>query len=275
MFRINMSGTEIPAIGFGTFRMKEPDVVRMVPHVLKLGYRHIDTAQVYLNEAAVGEGIAVSGVPRSEIFLTTKVWVPNFGGDAFVASVDESLVKLRTDYIDLLLLHWPSETVPLAEQIASLNAVRKAGKVRNIGLSNYTVALLKQAVALSETPLATNQIEFHPYLDQTKVYRAARSAGLGVTAYYAMADGTVVGDPVIKAVAERHGKSEAQVVLRWLIQKEGVAVLSKTTSEERAAANFDIFNFRLSAVDVAQLDRLNRPDGRLLNPPKWAPVWDE
>jgi diketogulonate reductase-like aldo/keto reductase len=275
MQHVDANGMTIPALGFGTFRMEIADVARMVPHVLGLGYRHIDTAQVYLNEEGVGAGIAASGVPRSEIFLTTKVWVPNFGAETFARSVDESLAKLRTDYVDLLLLHWPSPSVPLAEQLASLNAVRKAGKARNIGLSNYTTKLLAEAVALSETPLATNQIEFHPYLDQTKVYAATRAAGMAVTAYYAMANGSIIGDPTLTEIGAAHGKTEAQVVLRWLTQKDGVAVLSKTLSETRAASNLAIFDFTLSPEDVARIDGLARPDGRLLSPPKWAPVWDE
>jgi diketogulonate reductase-like aldo/keto reductase len=275
MHNVIANGAEIPCIGFGTFRMQESDVARMVPAALGLGYRHIDTAQVYLNEGAVGAGMAASGVPREEIFLTTKVWVPNFGKDTFAKSVDESLTRLKTDYVDLLLLHWPSETVALEEQLECLNRVRENGKTRNIGISNYTTTLINEAVRLSKGPLATNQIEFHPFIDQRKVYQTARKAGLSITAYYAMADGKVVGDPTIRNIGEHYGKSEAQVVLRWLIQKNGVAVLSKTLSEARAAENIDIFNFELNPEHVALLDGLHRPDGRLLSPEKWTPAWDE
>lgn len=271
---VTANGAEIPALGFGTFRMNGPDTVRMVRHVLSLGYRHIDTAQIYGNEAEVGEGLAASGVARNDVFLTTKVWVSNYRRDAFLRSVDESLKKLRTDHVDLLLLHWPNQDVPLAEQIGALNEVRAAGKVRHIGISNMTTALMAEAVSLSDAPLVTNQVEYHPYLDQSAVLTAARKAGMSVTAYYAMADGKVIGDPVIKAIADRYGRTEVQVVLRWLVQQPGVVALSKTVGEARAAANLAIFDFELSAEEMAAIHALARPDGRLVSPEGLAPVWD-
>jgi diketogulonate reductase-like aldo/keto reductase len=275
MFNVTANGATIPAIGFGTFRMKGNDVARMVRSALSIGYRHIDTAQIYENEAEVGEGLAASGIPRSDVFLTTKVWVANFPPDKFLSSVDESLRKLRTDYVDLLLLHWPNGDVPLAEQIAALNEARVRGKVRHVGLSNYTTTLLAAALSLSPAPIVTNQVEYHPYLDQSVILKPVRAAGLALTAYYAMADGKVIGDPVLQRIGARHGKSEAQVVLRWLIQQDGVIALSKTVSEERARANFDIFDFELAPEEMSEIFALARPDGRLLSPPKYAPVWDE
>jgi diketogulonate reductase-like aldo/keto reductase len=274
MMMVSANGASIPAIGFGTFRMKGPDVSRMVGHALATGYRHVDTAQIYGNEAEVGEGLQASGVPRSQVFLTTKVWVKNYEHNDFVRSVDESLQKLRTDYVDLLLLHWPKFDVPMSEVLGSLNEVRRRGKTRHIGLSNFTTELLRQAVAMSDGPLATIQIEYHPYLDQSPVLAAARKAGLSVTAYYAMADGKVVGDPQIKKIGERYGKTEAQVVLRWLIQQDKVAVLSKTLSETRADSNFKIFDFALSPEEMRDIHALARPDGRLLSPDWLAPKWD-
>jgi 2,5-diketo-D-gluconate reductase B len=274
MQTIAAHGATIPSLGFGTFRMSAEDTVRMVPHVLQLGYRHIDTAQIYGNEAEVGEGIAASGVTRGDIFLTTKVWVENYPHDAFLASVDESLKKLRTDYVDLLLLHWPNEAVPLAEQIGALNAVRQAGKVRHIGISNFNIALQAEAILLSKAPLVTNQIELHPYLDQSKIIGAARAAGLSVTGYYGMADGKVFSDPVLAGIAKGAGKSIAQVVLRWLIQKEGVIALSKTVSKTRAAENLAIFDFELPDDAVAALDGLASPNGRFVSPAGLAPDWD-
>jgi len=271
---VTANGAKIPALGFGTFRMPGPDTLRMVPHVLKLGFRHIDTAQIYGNEAEVGEGIAASGVARGDIFLTTKVWVDNYPHDAFLASVDESLRKLKTDYVDLLLLHWPNEAVPLAAQIGALNEVRNAGKVRHIGVSNFNTALMAEAIRLSEAPLVTNQIEVHPYLDQSKVIGAARAAGLAVTAYYAMADGKVFADPVLKDIAGRHGRSVAQVVLRWLVQQDGMVVLSKTVNEARAGENLAIFDFELSRDEMAAIHALAKPDGRLVSPKGLAPRWD-
>lgn len=274
MFDVTANGASIPALGFGTFRIPGPDVLRIVPHALKAGFRHIDTAQIYGNEAEVGEAIAGSGVARSDIFLTTKVWVENYRHDAFLASVDESLKKLKTDYVDLLLLHWPNEAVTLAEQIDALNAVRDAGKVRHIGVSNFNTALMDEAVSLSKAPIVTNQIEYHPYIDQDMVIAAAKAAGMSVTGYYGMADGKVFADPVLKDIAASRGKSVAQVVLRWLVQQQGVIALSKTVSEARVDENLAIFDFTLSVAETDAIRALARPDGRIVSPDGLAPVWD-
>ncbi len=270
---VTANGATIPALGYGTFRLPGPDTLRMVPQVLKLGFRHIDTAQIYGNEAEVGEGIERSGVRRADIFLTTKVWVDKYGHDALVASVDESLRKLRTDYVDLLLLHWPAGH-PLPEPVAALNEVVRSGKVRHIGVSNFNTAQMAEAIALSDAPLVTNQIEYHPYIDQNVVIRAARAAGLSITAYYAMADGKVFDEPVLKEIAAARGKSVAQVVLRWVIQQDGLVALSKTATETRAAENFAIFDFELSAGEMAAIHALARPNGRIVSPEGLAPVWD-
>ncbi|WP_028745917.1 aldo/keto reductase [Rhizobium mesoamericanum] len=275
MHNVTANGATIPALGFGTFRMPSADVLRIVPHALKVGFRHVDTAQIYGNEAEVGQAIAGSGVARGDIFLTTKVWVENYRHDAFLASVDESLKKLKTDYVDLLLLHWPNEAVSLAEQIGALNAVKEAGKVRNIGVSNFNTALMAESVKLSKAPLVTNQIEYHPYLNQDVVIAAARKAGMAVTGYYGMADGKVFTNPVLKDIGATHGKSVAQVVLRWLVQQEGVIALSKTVGEARAAENFAIFDFALSADEMAAIQGLAKADGRIVSPDGLAPVWDK
>lgn len=274
MKTITAHGAAIPVLGFGTFRMEAPDVLRMVPAALKLGFRHVDTAQIYRNEAAVGEAIAGSGVARGDIFLTTKVWIDNFAPDRFAASVDESLAKLKTDHVDLLLLHWPNGSVPLADQIGALNAVREAGRTRHIGVSNYNIALLTQARALSAAPLVTNQVEDHPYLDQGRLLAAMRDAGMALTAYYAMADGKVFADPLLAEIAARHHRSIAQIVLRWLVQQEGVVALSKTVSEDRARNNAAIFDFALDEAEMAAIHGLAEPGGRVLKPEGLSPVWD-
>lgn len=275
MKTVSANGATIPALGFGTFRMPGNEVLEVVPEALKLGFRHVDTAQIYGNEAEVGEAILRSGVKRGDIFLTTKVWVDKFRHADFPASVDESLTKLKTDYVDLLLLHWPNPAVPLAEQIGALNAVAKAGKVRHIGLSNYNTALMDEAVRLSDAPLVTNQIEYHPYIDQSVVIEAARRAGLSITAYYAMADGAVLGDPTLREIAAGLGKTVAQVVLRWLIQQDGVIALSKTAKVSRLAENFAIFDFELSLAEMQAIHALARPNGRLVSPSGLAPEWDK
>ena len=274
MQTVNANGANIPALGFGTFRMPEEDVHRILPQALKLGFRHVDTAQVYKNEAAVGDAIATSGVSRGDIFLTTKVWVDQYKHADFIRSVDESLTKLKTDYVDLLLLHWPKSDVPLAERIGALNELHKAGKVRNIGISNFNVALTEEAVRLSDVPIANNQIEYHPYLDQTKVIEAARRHGISITAYYLMADGKVPKDEVLREIGTKHGKTAAQVALRWAIQQPDVIALSKTATESRLPENFDIFDFELSDEEMKAIFALAKKDGRIVNPGHLAPEWD-
>ena len=274
MHTVLANGANIPALGLGTFRMPGNDVLRVVPKALQIGFRHIDTAQIYGNEAEVGTAIRDSGVARSEIFLTTKVWVDKYKHDAFIASVGESLTKLKTDYVDLLLLHWPKSDVPLAERLGALNELVKAGKVKNIGLSNANVAMMDEAVTLSEAPIATNQVEYHPYLDQTKLLTSARKHGISITAYYLMADGKVPQDAVLKDIGSKYGKSAAQVVLRWAVQQDGVIALSKTATETRLQENFEIFDFALTDAEMAAVHKLAKPDGRIVNPAHLAPVWD-
>lgn len=275
MFDVSANGANIPALGFGTFRMPDADVHRVLPEALKLGFRHVDTAQIYKNEAAVGDVLKSSGIARQDIFLTTKVWVDRVGHDAFIASVDESLTKLKTDHVDLLLLHWPQSEMPLADRIGALNELRKAGKVKNIGVSNFSTTLMAEAVKLSDAPIVNNQVEYHPYLDQTKVLSEAAKTGMSVTAYYLMADGAVPKDEVLKDIGAKHGKTAAQVVLRWAVQQKGVIALSKTATESRLPENFDIFDFALSQDEMAAVDKLARPDGRIVNPGHLAPEWDK
>lgn len=272
---VKANGADIPALGFGTFRMPGNEVLEIVPQALRLGFRHVDTAQIYGNEAEVGTALQQSGVARSDIFLTTKVWVDKYARGSFAASVEESLKKLKTDYVDLLLLHWPGSPVPLAEQVEGLNAVRDAGKVRHIGISNFNTSQMNEAARLSKAPLVTNQVEYHPYLDQTKVLDDARRLGMSITAYYAMANGKVPKDPLLQDIASRHNKTAAQVVLRWLIQQQGVVTLSKTATASRLQENFDVFDFNLTEGEMKAIHGLARPDGRIVNPEGLAPVWDE
>ncbi|MBM9401123.1 aldo/keto reductase [Gluconacetobacter azotocaptans] len=273
MFNVTAHGASIPALGFGVFRMSDAEVERIVPEALAVGFRHFDTAQIYANEATLGRALDKAGARRDDLFLTTKVWVDNYSIDRFAASVDESLEKLRVDQVDLLLIHWPGDKVPVARQIDMLNAVKAAGKAKHIGVSNQNTAQMRESVLRSTAPIVTNQVEMHPYLDQSKLLAAARQAGITLTAYYAMADGKVIGDPAIQAIAARYGKSPAQVVLRWLVQ-QGVIVLSKTANVARVAENFAIFDFALEAADMAALHALARPDGRIVNPDGLAPEWD-
>ena len=271
---VHANGARIPAIGFGTYGMERADMLRMIPAALKGGFRHIDTGQIYRNEAEVGECTVSSGVPRAELFITTTVWVANYPASRFAASVDQSLRNLQTDYIDLLLLHWPHDGVPLAEQIGLLNETVRSGKVRHIGVSNFNRRLLEQAIGLSAAPLVTNQFEYHPYLGQSLLAGATHRAGLAVTAYCAMAVGRVLGDPTLAEIAASHGRSIPQVVLRWLVQQGGVVALSRTTNPDRVAENLAIFDFELGEDEMAAIQTLAGPGGRIVNPPGLAPVWD-
>lgn len=275
MHIVPANGSNIPALGFGTFRMTEDEVLSILPAALAAGFRHVDTAQAYRNEAAVGEALEESGVPRCEIFLTTKVWVSNFAHDAFLASVEDSLGKLRTDYVDLLLLHWPGGSdVPHAEQIESLNEVQRRGWTRHVGVSNYNVTQMADAIRRSPAKIATNQVEYHPWLDQSKLLAAARAAGVSVTAYYAMADGKSARDPVLAEIGRAHGKSAAQVALRWLVQQPDVVALSKTAKVSRLGENLAVFDFELSEEEMARIFALARADGRIVSPKELAPAWD-
>ena len=271
---VTAGGATIPALGFGTYGMARPDMLRMIPAALKAGFRHIDTAQIYRNEAEVGECVAASGLRRQEVFLTTKIWGANYPEGVFARSVDDSLHRLRTDYIDLLLLHWPSSAVPLAEQIAGLNAAVQAGKVRHIGVSNFNQVLLGEAVKLSAAPIVTNQFEYHPYLNQALLIDACRRHGVSVTAYCGMAVGRVFDEPVLKDIAAGHRKSVAQIVLRWLLQQDGVIALSRSVNPDRIASNREVFDFVLSPAEMAALHDLAQDGSRIVNPPGLAPAWD-
>lgn len=269
---VTAQGARIPALGFGVFRMSEAEVEAIVPVALEVGFRHFDTAQIYQNEAALGRALAVAGAKRDDLFLTTKVWVEHYSAARFLASVDESLDKLGVAQVDLLLAHWPGGAVPVTQQVAWLNAALDAGKTRFIGVSNYNRAQFRAAIAASATPLVTNQIEMHPYLDQSAMAALAHATGTVLTAYFGMADGAVPREPLIGEIAARHGKTAAQVGLRWLVQ-QGVVTLSKTVQPARVAENFGIFDFMLTDTEMSAIASLANPGGRLVSPEGLAPDW--
>ena len=274
MQNVHVRNAAIPAISFGTYGMSAAEIYRLIPAALRAGFRHIDTAQIYGNEGEIGDCVAASGIPRSEIFLTTKVWVSNYAERNFEASVNESLRKLKTDYIDLLLLHWPGSNVPLAEQIAGLNAVARSGKVRHIGVSNFNRTLMTESVRLSAIPLVTNQFEYHPYLNQSLLIESTLQTGLAVTGYCGMAIGRVFSEPTLEEIAARYDKTIAQIVLRWLVQQRGVVALSRTAKVERLAQNLAVFDFELESGDMTAIHSLATADSRIVNPPGLAPKWD-
>ena len=271
---VKKAGASIPKLGLGTWELRGEVCSGIVQAALKLGYTHIDTAQGYANEEAVGEGLAASGVPRQTIFLTTKVQPQNMGDGDLQRSVEASLKKLRVSQIDLLLLHWPNPQIPLAGSIRALNQVKRDGMVSNIGFSNFTLALLDEAWRLTTEPFAVEQLEYHPYLDQRKMLAALRKRGMAITAYCPIALGKVVGDPVIEAIGAAHGRSAAQVTLRWLVQQPDVIAIPRSSKPARLAENLAIFDFSLSETEMAQMSALTKPGQRIINEPQWVPEWD-
>lgn len=274
MHTVNVNGAAIPVLGFGTHELQGATAAEMVETALGIGYRHIDTAQAYGNEAAVGAGIAASGLPREDIFLTTKVWPDRFLPGQLQLSVDESLARLNTPYVDLLLLHWPNPEVPLEDTLDALNDMRRIGRARHIGISNFPKDLLEEAVRLSDAPLAVNQVEYHPFLAQDEVLDVARRHGLGLVAYSPLAQGMVFRNDILAGIADAHGKSPGQVALRWLVQQDAVCAIPRTSSEEHARANFEIFDFELTGDEMEAIDVLSRKRLRLVDPDEVAPDWD-
>ncbi len=269
---VEAHGMRMPAIGLGTWELRGRDCVRLVQDAVKIGYRHFDTAQSYDNEAEIGEGLQASGLPRDEAFVTTKIWPANHAPADFARAFKESLAKLRLDHVDLLLLHWPSKDIPLADTIGALCKVKRDGGARHVGVSNFTIALLDDAVRLSSEPIACNQIEVHPYLDQSKVIAACRKHGVAVVAYSPVARGRLTDDGVLAAIGKRYGKSAAQVSLRFLVQ-QGLGIVPRTSKVERLKENFAIFDFELSDAEMKEVAALSSKAHRVVNIAA-APVWD-
>lgn len=266
-------GAAIPAIGFGTSGL---GYVRAehIATALQAGYRHIDTARKYGTEPAVGEGMRASGVPRSDIFVCTKVSHENLHAGDFARSVDESLNALRLDYVDLLLVHWPEKNTPLAETMGALAKAKREGLTRHVGVANFNIAMLDEAIRLCPEPLVTLQVECHPYLDQSKVIGACRERGVVLTAYCPLARGRLQGDPVLADIGQRYRKTSAQVALRWLMQLNVIAAIPRSSNAGRIAENINVFDFELDEDDMRRIDALKRPNGRTANPAGRAPVWD-
>lgn len=265
----------IPAFGLGTFRLKDDVVIASVKTALDLGYRAIDMAQIYDNEAAVGQAIAESTVARSDLFITTKIWVENLSKDRLIASLKESLNKLRTDYVDLTLIHWPSpaNAVSVGEFMQALLEAKKAGLTRQIGISNFTIDLMQQAIgAVGVENIATNQIELSPYLQNRKVVEWAQAHGIHITSYMTLAYGKALNDEAIKAIARKHGSTPAQVILAWAMAL-GYAVIPSSTKRENLQSNLKAQELKLDQEDMAAIAQLDCHD-RLVSPEGLAPEWD-
>ncbi|MET0982258.1 MAG: 2,5-didehydrogluconate reductase DkgB [Telluria sp.] len=264
----------IPAIGAGTFRLQGQQAIDSAANALDLGYRHIDTAQIYGNELEVGAALAASAVPRGEVFVTTKIWIDHLAGDALIPSLKESLRKLRLDSLDLTLIHWPSPggKVSVAESMAALLEARALGLTRAIGVSNFTVDLMKEAIdAVGAANIATNQVELHPYLQNRAVAAFAESHGIPLTAYMPLAYGKVMEDPALQGIAARLQATPAQVALAWSLAK-GHAVIPSSTQRANLATNLAATQLVLAPADIAAIDALDC--GERLVSPDFAPAWD-
>ena len=274
MITAKANGANMPSLGFGTWELRGEQATRLVERALEIGYRHIDTAAMYGNEKEVGNGIHNSSVPRDQVFVTTKIWPDHFAASDFREQAKKGVALLGLDHVDLLLLHWPSKSVPLAETMDALNEAQSAGLTTHIGISNFNMALMDEAVALSQTPIACNQVEYHPFLNQDRILNHCRKHGMAMTAYCPLARGKILDDPTIARIADAHGKNVAQITLRWLVQQKDVVAIPRTSNPDRAASNFDIFDFELSDQEMAELSGIGQPEGRIVNFITHAPDWD-
>jgi 2,5-diketo-D-gluconate reductase B len=264
----------IPLVGLGTWDLRGRTCARIVEQALRLGYRHIDTAEMYDNEREVGAGLRAAGIDRDEVFITTKVWPSHFAPRELERAAKQSLSRLAVDQVDLLLLHWPNPQITLSDTLAALCKVKRMGLARHIGVSNFTVGLIDQAIKFADEPLVCNQIELHPFLDQSRVVAACRSHRMAIIAYSPIARGDASDHPVLARVGKAHGKSAVQVSLRFLVQ-QGIAVIPRTSRPERLAENFSIFDFELSQMEMAEIAALARRDGRVVNfSYSGSPQWD-
>jgi 2,5-diketo-D-gluconate reductase B len=265
----------IPIFGVGTFRLTGQAVVDAVRTALDVGYRAVDTAQIYGNEAEVGQAIAESGVARADLFLTTKIWIENAGRDKLAASLRDSLARLRTDYVDLTLIHWPAPDsgIALAETMDALAEAKRLGLTRRIGVSNFNIALTRQAIeVVGKGEIATNQVELSPYLQNTKLAAFLKEQDIAVTSYMTLAYGKVLNDPVLARIADKHQATVAQVALAWALQL-GYAVIPSSTRRENLASNLLARELKLDLDDMAAIAALER-NGREVDPAGLAPEWD-
>jgi diketogulonate reductase-like aldo/keto reductase len=273
VFSLTAHGATLPAIGYGTMELPQRPA-ELVAFAIKAGYRAIDTARKYGTEERVGEGIRASGIARNELFVTTKVTEENAREADFLKSAETSLKALGLDYVDLLLVHWPQPKVPFAETLGALAKAKRSGMARHIGVSNFTIAMVDEAVRICPEPLVTNQIEYHAYLPQDRMIAALARHGMILTAYCPVARGELLTDPVIVEVAKAHNKTPAQIALRWLIQQPMVAAVPRALEEAHIKDNLDVFDFALSGDEMKRISALRSRNLRIANPPQRAPKWD-
>ena len=263
----------IPALGFGTYELKGSTCREMVRDAVNAGYRHVDTAQAYDNEELVGAGIEDAGVDRDEIFLTTKVWFDSFEPAQLNSSVESSLKKLRTDYVDLLLLHWPVFENSMEPTLEALLKQKEKGRARAVGVSNFTLAQLEKANQITGQQLVTNQVEYHPFLDQSKMLNRLGQNNMALTAYSPLARGKIFKEEVLSRIARERGVDEAQITVAWLLGQPGVVAIPKSSSMEHALSNLNGAELELSSEERDAIDKLGSAEGRLIDP-SFAPDWD-
>ena len=261
----------VPALGFGTFELTGCECRKAVADALSIGYRHIDTARMYGNEEEVGYGMQDAAIKREDIFLTTKIWYTDLNADNVRRELKTSLRELQTDYVDLLLIHWPNPDIPLKETLEAMMDLQQQGKARHIGVSNFPTAIVEEAMAIA--PIFCNQVEYHPYLGQPKLIDQARANDLLLTAYCPLAKGRVFKDETLEDIGRQHGKTPAQVALRWLVQQNNVAAIPRSREHQHRQYNFAIFDFALSNVEMTRIVQLDN-QARLIDP-AFAPAWDE
>ena len=270
---LSAHGAEMPAIGYGTMELPERGA-ELVAFAIRSGYRLIDTARKYGTEEQVGEGIRASGIARKELWVTTKVTELDAHAADFRRSAETSLKAMQLDYVDLLLIHWPQPKVPFSETLGSLAKAKRDGLTRHIGVSNFTLAMLEEAARVCPEPLLTNQIEYHAYLPQDRMLAALKRHGMILTAYCPVARGQLIDDPVVGEIAQAHGKTTAQICLRWLIQQPMVAAVPRALREPHIVDNLDIFDFSLSDEEMRRISALRSRNVRIADPPERAPKWD-
>lgn len=272
-FTLTAHGTKMPVIGFGTMELPHRPA-ELVAAAIAAGYRHIDTARKYGTEERVGEGIRASGIARDELFVTTKVTEENAREADFLRSVETSLKALGLDHVDLLLVHWPQPKVPFAETLGALAKAKRNGLTHHIGVSNFTLAMIEEAVRVCPEPLVTNQIEYHAYLPQDRMLAALRRHGMILTAYCPVARGKLLDDSVVAEIAKARSKTPAQICLRWLIQQPMVAAVPRALEEAHIVENLDVFDFSLSGEEMRRISALRSHNIRIADPPERAPKWD-
>ncbi|MGP5132993.1 aldo/keto reductase [Psychrobacter cibarius] len=277
-YNIRTAGqANIPVLGLGTWQSTGQDCVDVVSQALKMGYEHIDTAQAYDNEKEVGQGIKQSGVSRDKFFLTTKIFPDDmkFEPEKLVAAAKRSLEDLDTDYVDLLLLHWPDDRVPLSETIPALCELQKQGLTRNIGVSNFNIANIIEAEKYADVPIVVNQVEFHPFIKQKTLQTFLNNHHILLEAYSPLARGDVFDNDIMKEIADKHNVTPAQISLAWILSDKHRIAIPKTSNPDHLQGNLDAIKVQLSADDIKKIDSLARADGRKIKHPNYSPEWDD